>query len=165
MLYTSSCRSNKRAKHIHHYSPRHQSKVNIPSENQYQQSIKFNLSPYILDKLIYVDHKRPMPNIQILPQQAHTLEILQNTDMSGIGDQLISNKIDVATQWSLQMVSSSNSKNVDEKQILKSTHSVILTELSPSITTIETEKSIKEISSMTKIQQFEKKSSLTNNRM
>ncbi|CAF4133109.1 unnamed protein product, partial [Rotaria sordida] len=198
MLYTSTCRLNKRSKQIYHCSKKNQSTRKISSENLYQQSIKNNLSSsiplssYILDNIIYINQKEPISNIQILPQQAHTLQLLQNNhihnkmsidslttkdifipslksyylqklnhnQLSGMGDQLNLNKIDVSTQWSLQISSSSSSsskcntidisksdllsKSYDEhensKLYITPTNSTILTELSPSITTINTNK-------------------------
>jgi hypothetical protein len=80
ILYTSTCRP----RQTYHCSWQHQSTIKIPSEDQYQQSIKTKLSSsiplsfHILDKFVYIDEKQPISSIQMLPQQAHTLQILQN---------------------------------------------------------------------------------------
>ncbi|CAF2467940.1 unnamed protein product [Rotaria sp. Silwood2] len=216
ILYRSTCRSNKQARQIYHCSQQNQSTRKIPSENLYQQSIRnklsssIPLSPYILDNLIYIDQKEPISNIQIVPQQAHTLELLQNNHIhnimsmdslatkdifiptitpyylqklnhdqtSGMGDQLNLNKIDVATQWSLQILSSSkcNTKDISKSDLLSkshdeqensklhktSTNSTILTELSQSITTIETNNSTTKIPSLVKTRSFMNNSLLIN---
>src|SRR5204863_61926 len=154
--YTSTCESNIRPKQTYHYSP------------QYQQSIKKKLSSSIplsfniLDKLISIDKNEPISNIQMLPQEAHTLQILQNShihsfmsidylnhnQISGMGDQVNLNKTDVATQWSLQILtpkcneskSDSSVKHQDDQEN-SSTNSTILTELNQSITTLTTNNS------------------------
>jgi hypothetical protein len=179
ILYTSTCRSNIQPRQTYHCSRQHQSTIKIPSEDQYQQSIKkklsssIPLSSYILDKFVYIDEKESISNIQMLPLQAHTLQILQNnhiqhsfmsidslntknilrttskpcylqkinhSQISGMGDQLNINKIDVATQWSLQILT----PKCIEMDVSKSDSSskcqdnpTILTELSQSITTTQ----------------------------
>ena len=91
-----------------------------------------SLSSYILDQLI--------PNIQMLPQHAHTFQILQNHRLHGLmsvdslnmndhfrtamkthpaftmNDQLTLKKIDVATQWSLPMSTPQNVQMPDNAQ-------------------------------------------------
>ncbi|CAF0938254.1 unnamed protein product [Rotaria sp. Silwood1] len=216
ILYTSTCRSNKRPRQIYHCSQQNQSTKKIPSKNLYQQSIKnklsssIPLSPYILDNFIYIDQEEPISNIQILPQQAHTFELLQNNHIhnimsmdslttkdifipsltpcylqklnhnqtSGMGDQLNINKIDVATQWSLQILSSSKCNTIDKSksELLSKSHdeqensklhitrtnSNVLTELSQSITTIDTNNSTNKIPSLMKTQSFVNNSLLIN---
>ncbi|CAF0765438.1 unnamed protein product [Adineta steineri] len=114
MLYTTStCKSNIRPRQIYHYSRHHQSTIKTYSQDQYQQSIKkirssssIPLSSYIiLDKFIYIDKNDSNLNIQILPQQAHTLQILQTNYIHSFLslNSLNLNQNDVATQWSLQM--------------------------------------------------------------
>jgi len=76
-------------------------------------------SSYILDQFICIDQNEPISNIQMLPQQAHSLQI---------HDQINFNKIDVATQWSLQILTPTSSTD-------------ILTELSQSKTTVATNNS------------------------
>ncbi|CAF3287470.1 unnamed protein product [Rotaria socialis] len=206
IFYTSACRSNKQARQVYHCSQQHQSRINIHSENPYQQSIKTKLSPYILDNHVYIDKKESISNIKILPQQAHNFQILQknringvtSTDSlttkdifiplltqryvqklnhdqtSGMGDQLNLNKIDVATQWSLQMLSSlkrnpsksdRSSKIHDEQEHsklnLSSKNSTTLTELSQSVATIATNHSVDKIPSIVKTGSFVNNSSLT----
>jgi hypothetical protein len=219
ILYTSTCNSNIRPRPTYPYSRQHQSKIKIPSDDQYQQSIKnklsssIPLSSYIFDKFVYIDQKESISSIQILPQQAHTLQILQNNHIhhsfmsidslntknilrtalkssylqkinhnqtSGIGDQLNLNKIDVATQWSLQMLtpesieinvskSDSSSKCQDNQANsnlhITRTNSNILTELSQSITTIATNNSTVNIPLISKIPSVGNHSSLINDRM
>jgi hypothetical protein len=222
ILYTSPCKSNTRSRHIYHHSQQRQSTIKIPSEDQYQQSINKNLSSlsiplssYVLDKLVYINQKEPISTIQMLPQQAHTLQILQNKHMqsfmsmdslhmkdvsfipstqchlhktnrnqiSGMGDQLNLDKVDVATQWSLQLMTSechrSKSENTiiemdtskpdpslkeEEKSELHVTHT-ILTELSQSITTIATSNSTVNIPVLSPTQSLVENLSPMNDRM
>jgi len=139
----------------------------------------------------------------MLPQQAHTLQILQNNHMhsfmsidslnsknilrtalkpcclqkinhnqiSGINDQLNLNKIDVATQWSLQTLtpkciemdvsrSHSSLKCQDDQE-----NATILTELSQSITTIATNNSIVHIPLKSQTQSVVNNSLLINDGM
>ncbi|CAF0776372.1 unnamed protein product [Adineta steineri] len=114
MLYTTStCKSNIRPRQIYHYSRHHQSAIKTYSQDQYQQSIKkirssssIPLSSYIiLDKFIYINKNDSNLNLQLLPQQVHTLQILQNNYIHSFLslNSLNLNKNDVATQWSLQM--------------------------------------------------------------
>ncbi|CAF5168318.1 unnamed protein product, partial [Rotaria magnacalcarata] len=84
IFYTSACRSNKRARQVYHCSQPHQSKINIPSENPYQQSIKTKLSPYKLDNHVYIDKEESISNIKKLPQQAHNFQILQKTRINDV---------------------------------------------------------------------------------
>jgi hypothetical protein len=143
----------------------------------------------------------------MLPQQAQTLQILQNNHIhtfmssdslntkeifpiplipthlqrinhnqtSGKGDQLNLNKTDVATQWSLQILtpmcieidpSSQNQNEQDQSKFhLTRTHSTILTQLSQSITTIATNNSTMNIPPLSKTQSFVNTSSSINDRM
>jgi hypothetical protein len=218
ILYTSPCKSNTRSRHIYHHSQQRQSTIKIPSEDQYQQSIKktltstISLSSYIFDKLIYIDQNEPISTIQILPQQAHTLQILQNNPLhsfmsmdslntkeifltpmtpshlqkanhnqiSGMGDQLSLNKIDVATQWSLQISppeyiemdvpKSDSSSNIQDEEHASKLHitrqnSTILTELTPSISTISADNLTINKPLIPKPQLFMDNSSSINNRM
>jgi hypothetical protein len=217
-LHTSTHESNIQAKQTYHCSRPHQSTIKIPLEDQYQQSIKrklsssIPLSSYALDKFIYIDQQEPISNIQMLPQQAQTLQILQNNyihslmssdslntkdmirhalksgcleklnhqQISGMGDHLNLNKIDVATQWSLQILtpkciemnesqSDSSSKYHDDQNNLKlhgtPTNSTILTELNRSTTTIATNNSAVNISLISKTQSVVNHSSPIHNRM
>lgn len=128
-----------------------QSTKNLPS--------LISLSSYIHDQFIYIDQNESISNIQMLPQQTHTLQILQNshipTSFMSIDslntklkpcrlqkinhDQINFNKIDVATQWSLQILTpkSISSSTDDTTQ----TNSTILTKLTQSRTTIATNNS------------------------
>ena len=218
ILHTSTCRSNKRLRQVYHCSRQHQSTARIPSQSPYQQSIKTELSlpkplsSHILDNLVYIDQKESISGIQILPQQVHTLQILQNNrthpvissdslatkDMfirsftpcylqnitreqtSGMGDQLNLNKVDVATQWSLQILTSkyididlfkpdsfstTHNKQADFRLHLTQTNSTILTELSQSMTTIATNSVKRKIPSVSETRSFVDKSPLENDCM
>jgi hypothetical protein len=151
-----------------------------------------SLSSYILDQFIYINQNEPESNIRMLPQQPHSLQILQNSHISSfmsidslntkdilctawkpyrlqksdIDDQMNFNKIDVATQWSLQIltpksVSTSTDYQEHSKSNLTPTNSTILTELSQSRTTIATNNSAVH----TPIQSFMDTSSLKHDRM
>lgn len=167
----------------------------IPLESQYK------LSSYILDKYIYIDQNPSISNIKMLPEQTHTLQILQNnhihslmcTDslntknifhtvlkpcyaqklnnnhqISDMNDQLNSNKIDVATQWSLQILKS----ECNEMDIIKSDASLtcqndqenatILTELSQSIKTIASNNSTTNKPLISKVHSIVNNTSLKN---
>lgn len=216
MLYTSRCRSKRRPRQIYHYSLQHQSTKKVPSKNPYKQSIKKNLSssiplvPSILDKFISIDEKESISTMQILPQHAHTLQILQKQPLNNIvsmdsfnnkdmfippvtpcylkkydqtlamGDQGNLNKIDVATQWSLQILPSKcNSKDlskfdaslkchVDQKNStldITPRNATILTELSQSVTSLATNDSIAEVPSVLKKRPLLNNTSLINDCM
>ncbi|CAF1659697.1 unnamed protein product, partial [Adineta ricciae] len=172
ILYKTPYKSNQQPRHVYHCSQRHQSTTRTYSYDQYQQSIKPNLtssmslSSYILDQLISIDYNEPIrKNLQVVPKQAHTLQILQTNPicsfMSGdypnrkpiadLDDRYQSNKIDVATQWSVQVLTPTLPS--DKQQLvnfnyenegknfnlhLTRTNSNILTELTPSIATVPT---------------------------
>ncbi|UJR30788.1 hypothetical protein I4U23_018308 [Adineta vaga] len=170
IVYATPCKSNQQLRHIYHCSRQHQSTTRTYSYDQYQPSIKQNLtssislSSYILDQLVSIDQNEPiLKNIQILPKQAYKLQILQNNPIysfisgdslntkakSDVNDRIQSNKIDVATQWSLQSLSSSSLLCNDNKAIefnhqdeealnlhVTHTNSNILTELTTSNTVV-----------------------------
>jgi hypothetical protein len=129
----------------------------------------------------------------MLPQQAQTLQILQNNHIhtfmssdslntkeifpiplipthnhdqtSGMSDQFNLNKTDVATQWSLQILPQNQNEQDQSKLHITRTNSTILTELSQSITTIATNNSIMNIPPISKTQSFVNTSSSINDRM
>jgi hypothetical protein len=122
-----------------------QSTSKLSSNDRHQQSIKDTLSSSMplsitmLDKLIYTHEDGPISTLKILPQQAHTLHLVQSNHVDSLMsiDSLIddyrysctnvsipieennrnelvdrhdtchpSNRIDLATQWSLQLSTS-----------------------------------------------------------
>jgi hypothetical protein len=106
------------------------------------QHVYQSSSSYILDQFICIDQNEPISNIQMLPQQAHSLQI---------HDQINFNKIDVATQWSLQILTPTSSTD-------------ILTELSQSKTTITTNNSAVHTPLISKVHSFMDTSSISLNK-
>ena len=130
IIYTSACEPHRRFSRIDHCSrPECQLTRNLPSHDQAPPSVRKELSSatplpsYMLDKMICIHRNEPIPTMAMLPQHAQTLQILQtnhlrslmsidslNTREKEFNPVKRSNpnppskveKMDVATQWSLQ---------------------------------------------------------------
>ena len=182
ILHTSTYGSDIRPKQTYHCSRQHQSANNLPSSislsshifdqlihiDQNQSLSNTQMLPGQVHTLQILQNSRlhSLMSVDSLntknilhkilkPCQLQKANPTQTSDMNG---QLNLNKTDVATQWSLQIITpKSNSSSTAQEQPklnIPQTNSTILTKLSQSRTTIATNNSAVNISLTSKVQSF-----------